>query len=378
MKNIFRKSIIIFVIIELLIMSPVSTVFASDDGVLQEKLGSEVIRFARAFVETANQKESGNVDKCTVNLIAGPTQLIMYGRGNKNGWHLGENAEEGIIKHRETGYNYFLNGDLIYAYGDLTKDGGTNVYAYGATDKLCFDCSYFVSFIYSFSCGKLLGGSKGAATGWLVSHYKGHNDTCDCGFEYVGRYEDVQEDGLKPGDVIVYEGHVMLFESYAGNKEKRYANGFRKVNIIDCGYRGIKCAEMSPQHANGLKNKDGTVIRVSKETASELEGKTKMNISDIEWPGDSGMGFDLTENETVVDYTEDGYFYYNGMPRKIIVKGHESLFKKIIEFLNNILDWYLGLNVLAIKIQAVGWTGIIENNIIKSTIEKISGQPIER
>lgn len=255
MKNILRKSIIIFEIIVLLIISLVTTVFAKEDtsdAVLQEQLGSEVIRFARAFVETANQYESGNVDRTTIPLIAGPKQLVMYGRGNSNGWTYEGTHNSNGIRHRETGYKYFVNGTLIYAYGDFTKSGTTteeDIYAYGASDKLCFDCSYFASFIYSYSCGKILAGYAGAPTITLVGHYRNHNNDCNCGFEYVGEYKNVEKSGLKPGDIIVYEGHVMLFESYEGDQNNQYPNGFRKVNIIDCGYSGIKCAMMSYYHA---------------------------------------------------------------------------------------------------------------------------------
>lgn len=378
MKNILRKSIIIFEIIVLLIISLVTTVFAKEDtsdAVLQEQLGSEVIRFARAFVETANQYESGNVDRTTIPLIAGPKQLVMYGRGNSNGWTYEGTHNSNGIRHRETGYKYFVNGTLIYAYGDFTKSGTTteeDIYAYGASDKLCFDCSYFASFIYSYSCGKILAGYAGAPTITLVGHYRNHNNDCNCGFEYVGEYKNVEKSGLKPGDIIVYEGHVMLFESYEGDQNNQYPNGFRKVNIIDCGYSGIKCAMMSYYHARGLKDKNGTVIRISKATARELEGNTKMNISDIEWPDESGIQFDLTGDGEVVNYTDENYFYYNGMPRKITVQGHENIFKKIIEFLSNILDWLLGLKFLGIKIQVVGWGGIVVD-AIEGMVSKISG-----
>ena len=95
------------------------------------------------------------------------------------------------------------------------------------------------------------------------------------------------------------------------------------------------------------------------------------STASLNWP-DSTANIDLTGDGEVVNYTDENYFYYNGMPRKITVQGHENIFKKIIEFLSNILDWLLGLKFLGIKIQVVGWGGIVVD-AIEGMVSKISG-----
>lgn len=129
-------------------------------------------------------------------------------------------------------------------------------------------------------------------------------------------------------------------------------------------------------------NNNAIVIRLRKDYAVDLFDKCSPGSEDynehfstasLTWPDSTDTGgMDLTGDEAIIDYTDENYFYYNGMPRKIIVKGHENIFKKIIEFLSNILDWLLGLKFLGIKIQVVGWGGIVVD-AIEGMVSKISG-----
>ena len=63
-------------------------------------------------------------------------------------------------------------------------------------------------------------------------------------------------------------------------------------------------------------------------------------------------------------------FYYNGLPKKVTVTESTSFLQKLLEFLSHIIDWLIGLRLLGLKIEVVGWTGILET-ILSNIVTRI-------
>ena len=381
MKETIRRGIILIEIVILLITSIFTTVSTAvayqqpTDEQKQWSVGLLIRNFAVEFVKQANSRNYGKVisynDGASENwFIAGPEQAVVYSRNC-----------------RSTGYRYFLNqGGTTVARGKQRHKGDDTSWYIQVDEKLAFDCSSFVSFLYQYTVGEMLGieGKINATSTSTYEHYKEHSDQCDkCPWEYVGYLKNLENTDLNPGDIIVYSGHIMMFNE--ANSDDTI------IKVIDCGYGGagtLKGAlryERNYKRSDLEKEKKAIVARLRVDYAVDVfdqiynggGGFNKplydehFSTASLNWP-DSTANIDLTGDGEVVNYTDENYFYYNGMPRKITVQGHENIFKKIIEFLSNILDWLLGLKFLGIKIQVVGWGGIVVD-AIEGMVSKISG-----
>lgn len=378
MKETIRRGIILIEIVILLITSIFTTVSTAvayqqpTDEQKQWSVGLWIRNFAVEFVKQANSRNYGKVisynDGASENwFIAGPEQAVVYSRNC-----------------RSTGYRYFLNqGGTTVARGKQRHKGDDTSWYIQVDEKLAFDCSSFVSFLYQYTVGEMLGieGKINATSTSTYEHYKEHSDQCDkCPWEYVGYLKNLENTDLNPGDIIVYRGHIMMFNE---------ANG-ADIKVIDCGYGGNGTLKGALRYERNYKRSDlekrkAIVARLRVDYAVDVfdqiynggGGFNKplydehFSTASLNWP-DSTANIDLTGDGAIIDYTDENYFYYNGMPRKVIVKGYENIFKKIIEFLSNILDWLLGLKFLGIKIQVVGWGGIVVD-AIEGMVSKISG-----
>lgn len=411
--KIIKKTIIIIEIIILLIMSLLNTVSISKasipgyeltDEEKQIEVGKWIRDFAINFTNAANNVKYGEITGAKDNkyyldesYTSNRKQLIMY------------SMKGGV---RDTAYNYFLKGNTQMA----TKfyRGGWQLpsdWYITSNHKLAFDCSSFISFLYKYTANiNLCEQTDPSSTGYMHKHYdKSHNkNNCSCGCIYVGKLQGISNSELRAGDIILEEGHVMMFNKAVTNED---------VKVIDCGVGteknpNIGIGTEKERSRSGLVTKNAIIIRISESKAVDIYDRCvndrvyynkHFTIASITFPGEVGgttptdpstpsvptepsnpsepsepqpepeaeYEYDISQEQNG-DWGKADFFYYNGLPKKLEVSYHESFLKKLFEVLSSILDYLLGIGFLAIKIQVVGWVGIAAK-VINNVVVKIEG-----
>lgn len=411
--KIIKKTIIIIEIIILLIMSLLNTVSISKasipgyeltDEEKQIEVGKWIRDFAINFTNAANNVKYGEITGAKDNkyyldesYTSNRKQLIMY------------SMKGGV---RDTAYNYFLKGNTQMA----TKfyKGGWQLpsdWYITSNHKLAFDCSSFISFLYKYTANiNLCEQTDPSSTGYMHKHYdKSHNkNNCSCGCIYVGKLQGISNSELRAGDIILEEGHVMMFNKAVTNED---------VKVIDCGVGtkknpNIGIGTEKERSRSGLVTKNAIIIRISESKAVDIYDRCvndrvyynkHFTIASITFPGEVGgttptdpstpsvptepsnpsepsepqpepgaeYEYDISQEQNG-DWGKADFFYYNGLPKKLEVSYHESFLKKLFEVLSSILDYLLGIGFLAIKIQVVGWVGIAAK-VINNVVVKIEG-----
>jgi hypothetical protein len=410
--KIIKKTIIIIEIIILLIMSLLNTVSISKasipgyeltDEEKQIEVGKWIRDFAINFTNAANNVKYGEITGAKDNkyyqdssYTSNQKQLIMYSMNYQ----------------RLTAYNYFLKGSTQMAY-KFYKSGWLlpSEWYITSNHKLAFDCSSFISFLYKYTANiNLCESNTACSTGNMHKHYdKSHNkNNCSCGCIYVGKLQGISNSELRAGDIILEEGHVMMFNKAVTNEY---------VKVIDCGvgtkeYPNIGIGTEKKRSRSGLVTKNAIIIRISESKAVDIYDRCvndrayynkHFTIASITFPGEVGgttptdpstpsvptepsnpsepsepqpepeaeYEYDISQEQNG-DWGKADFFYYNGLPKKLEVSYHESFLKKLFEVLSSILDYLLGIGFLAIKIQVVGWVGIAAK-VINNVVVKIEG-----
>lgn len=410
--KIIKKTIIIIEIIILLIMSLLNTVSISKasipgyeltDEEKQIEVGKWIRDFAINFTNAANNVKYGEITGAKDNkyyqdssYTSNQKQLIMYSMNYQ----------------RLTAYNYFLKGSTQMAY-KFYKSGWLlpSDWYITSNHKLAFDCSSFISFLYKYTANiNLCEQTDPSSTGYMHKHYdKSHNkNNCSCGCIYVGKLQGISNSELRAGDIILEEGHVMMFNKAVTNEY---------VKVIDCGvgtkeYPNIGIGTEKKRSRSGLVTKNAIIIRISESKAVDIYDRCvndrayynkHFTIASITFPGEVGgttptdpstpsvptepsnpsepsepqpepeaeYEYDISQEQNG-DWGKADFFYYNGLPKKLEVSYHESFLKKLFEVLSSILDYLLGIGFLAIKIQVVGWVGIAAK-VINNVVVKIEG-----
>lgn len=410
--KIIKKTIIIIEIIILLIMSLLNTVSISKasipgyeltDEEKQIEVGKWIRDFAINFTNAANNVKYGEITGAKDNkyyqdssYTSNQKQLIMYSMNYQ----------------RLTAYNYFLKGSTQMAY-KFYKRGWLlpSDWYITSNHKLAFDCSSFISFLYKYTANiNLCEQTDPSSTGYMHKHYdKSHNkNNCSCGCIYVGKLQGISNSELRAGDIILEEGHVMMFNKAVTNED---------VKVIDCGvgtkeYPNIGIGTEKKRSRSGLVTKNAIIIRISESKAVDIYDRCvndrayynkHFTIASITFPGEVGgttptdpstpsvptepsnpsepsepqpepeaeYEYDISQEQNG-DWGKADFFYYNGLPKKLEVSYHESFLKKLFEVLSSILDYLLGIGFLAIKIQVVGWVGIAAK-VINNVVVKIEG-----
>lgn len=410
--KIIKKTIIIIEIIILLIMSLLNTVSISKasipgyeltDEEKQIEVGKWIRDFAISFTNAANNVKYGDITGAKDNkyyqdssYTSNQKQLIMYSMNYQ----------------RLTAYNYFLKGSTQMAY-KFYKSGWLlpSDWYITSNHKLAFDCSSFISFLYKYTANiNLCEQTDPSSTGYMHKHYdKSHNkNNCSCGCIYVGKLQGISNSELRAGDIILEEGHVMMFNKAVTNEY---------VKVIDCGvgtkeYPNIGIGTEKKRSRSGLVTKNAIIIRISESKAVDIYDRCvndrayynkHFTIASITFPGEVGgttptdpstpsvptepsnpsepsepqpepeaeYEYDISQEQNG-DWGKADFFYYNGLPKKLEVSYHESFLKKLFEVLSSILDYLLGIGFLAIKIQVVGWVGIAAK-VINNVVVKIEG-----
>ena len=409
--KIIKKTIIIIEIIILLIMSLLNTVSISKPSIpgyeltdeeKQIEVGKWIRDFAINFTNAANNVKYGEITGAKDNIYykdssytSNRKQLIMYS----------------MSEQRMTAYWYFLNGNTQMAY-KFYKSGWQvpSDWYITSNHKLAFDCSSFISFLYKYTANINLCNETALGTSEIRRHYdKSHNkNNCSCGCIYVGKLQGISNSELRAGDIILEEGHVMMFNKAVTNEY---------VKVIDCGvgtkkYPNIGIGTEKKRSRSGLVTKNAIIIRISESKAVDIYDRCvndrayynkHFTIASITFPGEVGgttptdpstpsvptepsnpsepsepqpepeaeYEYDISQEQNG-DWGKADFFYYNGLPKKLEVSYHESFLKKLFEVLSSILDYLLGIGFLAIKIQVVGWVGIAAK-VINNVVVKIEG-----
>ncbi len=243
----------------------------------KETAQGKIANFARSYVNEGNKKD-----------------LLRYSQDN-----------------RMKGYNNRLS----------SHSGADSVNA-SFTNKLAFDCSSFVAFVYKKTCDiELL--DNGWA--WTTSSYKSNAASKNKIFKVV-KYGSVT---LQPGDILWKDGHVAL---YIGNNQIAEAsspeNGVRIHDIYSFTevYRlsKIPSAETVQKNSEKFKWPDGSKLVIQ-----------DTDIDDMEFEGLQEGNFDMVE--------------FN--------------FDWVLNSLAELLDWFIGITTYIFRMVFIGWASIIELTI---------------
>lgn len=405
--KIIKKTIIIIEIIILLIMSLLNTVSISKasipgyeltDEEKQIEVGKWIRDFAISFTNAANNVKYGDITGAKENkyyldesYTSNRKQLIMYS----------------MSEQRMTAYRYFLNGNTQMAYKFYKiRRAEEHQWYITSNHKLAFDCSSFISFLYKYTANINLCNEKAPGTSMMMGHYdKSHNkNNCSCGCIYVGKLKGISVSELRAGDIILRDGHVMMFNRAGDEKD---------IRVIDCSPSPVVGISTAREHnKENLVKKNAIIIRISESKAVDIYDRCvndrvyynkHFTIASITFPGEVGgttptdpsipsvptdpsnpsepsepqpepgaeYEYDISQEQNG-DWGKADFFYYNGLPKKLEVSYHESFLKKLFEVLSSILDYLLGIGFLAIKIQVVGWVGIAAK-VINNVVVKIEG-----
>ena len=290
--KIIKKTIIIIEIIILLIMSLLNTVSISKasipgyeltDEEKQIEVGKWIRDFAINFTNAANNVKYGDITGAKENkyyldesYTSNRKQLIMYS----------------MSEQRMTAYRYFLNGNTQMAYKFYKiRRAEEHQWYITSNHKLAFDCSSFISFLYKYTANINLCNEKAPGTSMMMGHYdKSHNkNNCSCGCIYVGKLKGISVSALRAGDIILRDGHVMMFNRAGDEKD---------IRVIDCSPSPVVGISTAREHnKENLVKKNAIIIRISESKAVDIYDRCvndrayynkHFTIASITFPGEVG------------------------------------------------------------------------------------------
>lgn len=150
-------------------------------------------------------------------------------------------------------------------------------------------------------------------------------------------WEDVTNQTLQPGDLVISSSHV---EMYIGNNENANFGNYPYAGKISSGPR--------------LGSDFTKAYRLSSSVEVTPSGKV---------PASSG-----STGGTSVDFSN---FYFNGIPDGKYSVAHTSLWTLIVETLAQIADYLIGILTYIVRIPFIGWTAIMDN-LLNWTVETVT------
>lgn len=137
-------------------------------------------------------------------------------------------------------------------------------------------------------------------------------------------WEDVTNQTLQPGDLVISSSHV---EMYIGNNENANFGNYPYAGKITTGPR--------------LGSDFSKAYRLSSTVEVTPTGSLPSSSS-----------------RSSVDLSE---FYFNGIPDGKYSLAYTNIWTKIIETLAQIADYLIGLLTYIVRIPFIGWTAIVDN-----------------
>lgn len=286
----------------------------------------------------------------------------------ENGPTLNSSGEAGQII-AQFAYDMVLNhaNETIYDFGSnwstenhgrIEAEKGNKVtgYAQGsqssnyelryAEDKYFMDCVGFVSF--------------------CIHHSLNIDGPCPPDHVFVAPrgirsplFEDVTGKTLQPGDIIYYEGHVMI---YLGINGQTFAES-SDVNNPSWQIKFRDSWPLKSYRVARIRDSAATqILRSNTKTSWDGQGTSGGIITPIVDDSKAFAQYINSDNEGQIEVNgrnNSSSFYYNGTPKKGEylgkVKGNW-----LFNTLNDAADWLLGILTMGIKIQLVGWASIFE------------------
>ena len=214
----------------------------------QIEVGKWIRDFAINFTNAANNVKYGDITGAKENkyyldesYTSNRKQLIMYS----------------MSEQRMTAYRYFLNGNTQMAYKFYKiRRAEEHQWYITSNHKLAFDCSSFISFLYKYTANINLCNEKAPGTSMMMGHYdKSHNkNNCSCGCIYVGKLKGISVSALRAGDIILRDGHVMMFNRAGDEKD---------IRVIDCSPSPVVGISTAREHnKENLVKKNAIIIPV--------------------------------------------------------------------------------------------------------------------
>lgn len=224
------------------------------------------------------------------------------------------------------------------------------------TNKMAFDCSSLVAFIYKETCGI----SSGAPT---TGNYKDYMPGTNNMIKRVITSFNDDISLLHPGDILHKSGHVAL---YIGNGQiveastaGDYVNGVLVERAPD---RQVKIANATGRDFTSVYR-----VVVNIDNVRGIENYTFPDGSNVDWDEE-----DLGGNDDDFEYggVTDGQFDY-------VVYNLDW----VINSLKELLDWIVGLLTYLVKAIVIGYTSIVEgliNQLISWTTSVDSSVTLEK
>lgn len=303
------------------------------------------------------------------------------------------------------------NKGLVYASGvnngqkhikqneiDINKLGESGTYkGKSYTNKIPTCCTVFIAAMFYQALG--IDTPKGNRSGWRgAQNYA--NPACSSNFRALGDEEEMQ-----PGDVITYSNastgeycvHVMLYLGY--NQE----TGCHEIADTCAGDHTIGIHSMTGSFAknsssitpgmirragiirecttsNGQKVKCNFYGHVSRLTIANSAAWVKPDHITIQWPNGMTTEFngDIGEVSTTSGTTGYMNLYYEGIAPTIGTLGSENMIKtwvrRIINGLDDILNYVIGIITSIIRIPLVGFANLTEE-LVASALRVIADEP---
>ena len=248
------------------------------------------------------------------------------------------------------------NNLLVYSQDNRNKGYLNQLSSHNGSDdvnasfqnKLAFDCSSFVAFVFKETTGiqfvNYVNGSFNNT--WTTVGYNSDANNSNTYLYKVGNYGQVD---LKCGDILWKKGHVAL---YVGNNKVAEAsspeNGLKISNIYS--FSEVYRLNMTVDSVRGYEN--------------------------YTWP--NGENYEWSDIE--IDSNTTSKFKYQGTANGVFGY-HDFNIGWIINKLRQLLDWFVGIVTYLIRMVFVGWTSLIEslaNGIIEWTTGEDASLTIEK
>ncbi len=236
---------------------------------------------------------------------------------------------------------YVTNGNnnnlLVYSQDNRNKGYNNTFSSHSGADevnasfenKLAFDCSSFVAFVYKETTGVIFANYNNGVVSntWTTRDY--YSDAhSNVHLIKVGNYGQVD---LQPGDILWVSGHVAL---YVGNGKVAEAS--------------------SPENGVVISGNN----RFSEVYRLDMNVSSVRGYSDYVWP--NGENYEWTDIQ--IDSETETNFRYNGI-RGGRFDYFDYDFNWLLNMLKELLDWFIGAATYLIRMVFIGWTNLIETTI---------------
>ena len=138
-------------------------------------------------------------------------------------------------------------------------------------------------------------------------------------------WEDVTNQTLQPGDLVISSSHV---EMYIGNNENANFGNYPYAGKISSGPR------LGSDFTKAYRLSSTVEVTPTGNLPSSSGSSASVNLSD---------------------------FYFNGIPDGKYSLAYTNIWTKIIETLAQIADYLIGLLTYIVRIPFIGWTAIVDN-----------------